>query len=241
MAIQAQIYSSFAFGGSQDYLMDNACGYNNNQYKLQQEQQLMQRVPPPFHPKNNTMDDQHSVAFSQTLSAHIENQKSEIDFFIHSQNERLRIALQEQRKQQISALMAKYESKIQFLLTQKEEEIEIAAKRSIELQGFLKKMEIESQTWQRLARENEAMAASLSSTIERLRETAAVNNAADDAESCDGGEQTARMVCKSCNYREACVIMVPCRHLCSCRECDAFLGSCPVCMTVKKASIEALI
>ncbi|GFP89055.1 boi-related E3 ubiquitin-protein ligase 1 [Phtheirospermum japonicum] len=246
MAIQAQMYSGFGFGGSQDYLMDNGCGLNNLCFVSQQEQHLMQRVPP-FTPKNIT-DDQQSVAFSQTLSAHIENQKSEIDLFIHSQNERLRMALQEQRRQQTSLLMKKYESKIQFLINQKEEEIEKAAKRTMELQEFLRRMEIESQAWQRAARENEAMAASLNSTIERLRETAAANNAADDAESCCClGEEKIEienrktMVCKSCNYRESSVIMLPCRHLCSCRECDAFLDSCPVCKTVKKASIEALL
>ncbi|KAI3446266.1 hypothetical protein Pfo_002931 [Paulownia fortunei] len=253
MAIQAQMYSGFALGGPQDLLMDNACGLNNlcfipqqqQQQKPQQEQQLMQRFP--FLPENN-IGDQQSMAFSQSISDHTENQRIEIDLFINSQNEKLRMALQEQRKHQIALFMKKYESKIQFLIKQKEEEVAKAAKRTMELQDFLKRMEIENQTWQRVAKENEAMVASLNTTIERLRETAA--NAAEDAESCcleeeqkteKWEQETRKMICRCCNSRNSCVIMLPCRHLCSCKYCDALLDSCPVCKMVKKASIEALV
>ncbi|KAL6525973.1 hypothetical protein OROHE_015497 [Orobanche hederae] len=261
MAIQAQMYSGFPFGGSQsqqDYLPDNACGLNHmcfisQQQKLRQEQELMQKVPPPFVPKNIMDNQQTTLTFSQTVSAHLANQRVEIDMLINSQIERLSMALQEQRKQQISLLMRKHEPKIQFLIKQKEEEIEKAARRTLELQFFLRRMEMENQTWQRVATENEAMVASLNIKIERLRETAANNSAADDAESycCleeeeevkveDLEQKTRKIVCKWCNCRNSCVIMLPCRHLCSCRECDAFLDSCPVCKMVKKDSIEALI
>ncbi|GER50241.1 SBP (S-ribonuclease binding protein) family protein [Striga asiatica] len=259
MAIQAQIYSGFGLGGSQDYLMDNACGLNNSmcytphQQKLQHEQQLMQRVP-------HSTDDQFSAAFSQTVAAHVENQRIEIDMFINSQNERLRMALQEQRKQQMSMFVKKCESKVQFLIRHKEEEIEKAARRTAELQDYLKRMEIERHAWQRAAMDGEAAAASLSSAIERLREAAAAadggggGDAAGDAESCccvGDDDKMARnenlegnlrkMICKRCHVRKSCVIMLPCRHLCACRECEGFLDSCPVCNVVKRASIEALI
>lgn len=49
------------------------------------------------------------------------------------------------------------------------------------------------------------------------------------------------MVCKCCNSRSSCVLFLPCRHLCSCKDCAAFLDSCPICKTAKKAIIEALI
>ncbi|KAL6494849.1 hypothetical protein OROGR_031649 [Orobanche gracilis] len=258
MAIQAQMYSGVAFGGSQsqDYLTENACGLNHmcfisQQQKLRQEQELMQKVPP-FIQKNNMDDQQTTLAFSQTVSAHLANQRLEIDMLVNSQIERLSMALREQRKQQISLLMRKHEPKIQFLIKQKEEEIEKAARRNVELQFFLKRMEMENQTWQRVSTENEAVVASLNRKIERLREIAA-NNSAEDAESycCleeeeeekvkDLEQKKRKIVCKCCNCRNSCVIMLPCRHLCSCRECDTVLDSCPVCKMMKKASIEALI
>lgn len=244
MAIQAQISSRFVFGGCQDLLTENACGLNNLCFNRQQ-QESMHRIP-------KTIDDHHSI--SQIISAQIENQRIEIDHYINSQNERLRMALQEQRKQQTALLMKKYEWKIESLMKRKEEEMLKAANKKVELLECLRRMEMERQAWQRLAQENEATAASLNSTIQRLRE-AASSGAAEDAESCclerereeerEGGtwgeQETRKMVCRCCNSRNSCVIMLPCRHLCSCRDCDAFLDSCPVCNLPKKASLEALL
>lgn len=162
------------------------------------------------------------------------------------QNERLRIAMQEERKQQMAILVKKYEWRSEFLVKQKEEEIARAANRNVELENFLKRIEIENQTWQTVARENEAMIASLNSSIQRLRESA--ENAADDAESCcqnavedEKVMKKKMMICRCCNSRNSCVVMLPCRHLCSCKDCEVFLDSCPVCSMPKKATIEALI
>jgi E3 ubiquitin-protein ligase BOI-like protein len=93
--------------------------------------------------------------------------------------------LQEQKRQQLSLLLKKVESKALPILKQKDEEIAQAAKRTVELEDFLKKLEFENQTWQRMALENEAKVISLNNTIEQLRENASscFNNGAEDAES----------------------------------------------------------
>ncbi|CAL1410233.1 unnamed protein product [Linum trigynum] len=82
--------------------------------------------------------------------------------------------------------------------------------------------------------------------------------AAGDAGSCcyddeEGGNATRRRksggngngngvaLCKSCEARGACVLFLPCKHLCSCNGCDAFLDRCPLCQAPKKATIEALM
>jgi len=182
-------------------------------------------------------------------------------FPFYKQNERLRLVLQEQRKQQLAQLLKKIESKTLLFLRQKDEEIAQAAKRTMELEDFLGRLEAENRAWQRVAQENEAMVVSLNNTLEHVKETApcGFNNGADDAESCcdNGGgqeeteenrgglcevEQRNMMtVCKGCYCRSSCMLFLPCRHLCSCKSCEALLDSCPVCTTAKKASIEALI
>ena len=166
--------------------------------------------------------------------------------------------LQEQKRQQLGLLLKKLESKALPILKQKDEVIALAAKRTEELEEFLKKLEFENQTWQRMAQENEAMVISLNNTIEQLRENASgcFNNGEEDAESCcdvsgraeegflDAADDIARkmvMVCKGCNSRNSCILFLPCRHLCSCEVCEAFLDSCPLCQTPKKASVEALM
>ncbi|XP_009791658.1 putative BOI-related E3 ubiquitin-protein ligase 3 [Nicotiana tabacum] len=273
MAIQAQLYTDnfgFPFGGSQD-LMENGCGFNQFSFSPQQQQHLQQnfqqqsflQILPQKNNQNlmNIVPKQYnngteSMPFSQCIASQFEKQSIEIDQFISLQNERLRLVLNEQRKQQLALIWRKYEAKVQFLLKQKDEEIAKAVNRKKELEEFLQKMEIENQTWQKIAQENEAIVISLNNTIEQLRENGVYcltsANGAEDAESCcdfgheneeENGEddQTRKMKCKSCNSRKMCMIFLPCRHLSTCKDCDSFLNQCPVCGIAKKASIEALI
>ncbi|KAL4311423.1 hypothetical protein GQ457_01G000510 [Hibiscus cannabinus] len=138
----------------------------------------------------------------------------------------------------------------QFILSQvirqikeeeeKEQEIQKARNKTTELQNLLEKLETDNTAWRKMVRESEAMVVSLNKKLEILREQAA------DAESCCEieDEETRRkttMVCKRCGSPSVCVLLLPCRHLCSCKDCEAFLDSCPVCTTEKKASIEVLI
>ncbi|KAG6413530.1 hypothetical protein SASPL_126244 [Salvia splendens] len=222
MAIQAQMSNSgFVFGGCQD---ENAYGLTNLRC---------------YHSNSND----HHLSVPHIVSAQFQNQRIEIDHYLNTQNERLRMALQVQRRRQTALLVRSYESKIQSLLKQRDDEISRAGRRKVELEECVRRMEMEKVTWQRLAQEREAMAASLRA---RMKEAAA-----EDAGSCcvereregeeeDEGESR-KMVCRCCNSRKSCVIMLPCRHLCSCRDCDAFLDCCPVCNVAKKASLEALL
>ncbi|KAM3344124.1 putative BOI-related E3 ubiquitin-protein ligase 2 [Capsicum galapagoense] len=272
MAIQAQLYSDslgFHMGSSQDLIDNNACGFNQfcfnpqQQQQQQQQQQLylsqIQQQQQQFQILNqknniqNLMNTTNSIMFPQSLACQFEKQSLEIDQFISLQNERLKLALQEQRKQQVALILRNYESKTQFLLKKKDEEIAKAANRSKELENFLKRMEMENQTWQRIAKEKEAIVLSLNNTIEQLRENVcyqSTNGGVGDAESCCDvqpieqkvqSEERRKMMCKSCNSSKLCMVFLPCRHLSSCKDCDPFLHSCPLCNMVKKASIEALI
>ncbi|KAG9442755.1 hypothetical protein H6P81_018609 [Aristolochia fimbriata] len=197
------------------------------------------------------------LTLSHSLASQLERQKVEIDRFIALQNQRLMTTLQQQRKEQLLWLIRRLESKATTLLQQKEEDILKASKRTAELEECLRKVQMENETWQRIARENEAMALALNNTLEQVRESACCSSsAADDAESCCDSpwppalmgrkeEEAAvvdeKMVCKACNSRPSCVLLLPCRHLCSCKSCEAFLEMCPVCKSAKKASIEVFI
>ncbi|XVE67165.1 hypothetical protein DITRI_Ditri08aG0138700 [Diplodiscus trichospermus] len=296
--------NGFPVCGSQDWI-DNGCGVGGDgsgggfneffvskpQPQQQQLQQFQCQQPTnqclyfdnslvPINSTSTTINNggnsRDSMMFCQGVASQVEKQRLEIDQYIRSQNERLRLLLQEQRKQQVVAMVKKLESRAMILLRQKDEEIMKATNKTMELRNLLKKLEMENQAWQRVAQENEAMVVYLNNTLEQLQEHAfrCFNNGADDAESCcevnggveteenrgfagvvaaaDHGQQqdeertrnvtpTPTMVCKCCNYRTTSVLFLPCRHLSSCKDCAAFLDSCPVCSTAKKASIEALI
>lgn len=188
--------------------------------------------------------------------------------FVFVQNEKLRVFLQEQRKQHMAELLKKMEWNALHLLRQKDEEIVEAAKKTRELKEFLTRLEVEKESWRKVAEENEAMVLCLHNNIERMKERAVHGMTSEDAESCcddnvgitasmgEGtGEKRGRrggvgeieeirkktMDCKRCNSQKSCFMFLPCRHLCSCKTCEPFLQVCPVCSTPKKSSIETLI
>ncbi|GLT42932.1 hypothetical protein SLA2020_169090 [Shorea laevis] len=271
MAIEAQTLYSDNIGlplcGGPSEWVDSGCGGWFNPFAFSFQQQKLQQ----FQEQQRVLQLQYLQQRNQTLfsdfTENVKNrefvgcfdqQKQEIDHYMRLQNERLRLLLQEQRKQQLGVIMKKIESRASVLLRQKDEEIARAANKTMELQNLLKKLETENQAWQRVAQENEAKVVSLNSTLEQLWESASLgfNNGAEDAGSCcevnkeltkteeeevQGRNRETTMVCKCCNSQSSCVLLLPCRHLCLCKDCEPLLDSCPVCSTRKMAIIEALI
>ncbi|XP_057962372.1 probable BOI-related E3 ubiquitin-protein ligase 3 [Malania oleifera] len=215
--------------------------------------------------KVNNSNDNQCMAYSWSLASHPEKHIQEIDGLISSQNETLRLTLQKQTRQQLGILLGEFESTTLPLLRQKEEEIAQAVIRTIELEDFLRRLETEKEVWQRLAEEKEAMVVSLNVTFTEMRENLCGffhdegedagsfwdENRAETEEERVGEEEgegdgervekrSGRMLCQRCNSRRSCMLFLPCRHLCSCKACEAFLNSCPVCTSIKKAVMEVL-
>ncbi|XP_042507522.1 probable BOI-related E3 ubiquitin-protein ligase 3 [Macadamia integrifolia] len=279
MAVQAQQYPEnlgFPICGLQEWMESCGGGGFHDLYLNPQQQEQMQQLQNFNLQRNYNLGFQNnspvvssssngnlvSMASSESLAAQIDKQALEIDRFILLQNERLRSALQEQRKQQMAILLKKIESKTLTLLKRKDEDIAIAAKRRMELEECLRKIEMENQAWQRVAKESEAMVVALNNTLEQVKENACCfpSAGAEDAESCcdvspeyyreekerearynEEQEPMRKMACKGCNSRTSCVLFLPCRHLCACKSCEAFLDSCPVCNSLKKASMEVFL
>ncbi|GMJ13861.1 hypothetical protein HRI_005055300 [Hibiscus trionum] len=104
-----------------------------------------------------------SIIFSQNMVCKSNSKGARFDWFIESQ--RLRLLLQEQRKQQFAVLTKKIKSRACVLLGQKHVEIAKATNKTMELQNLLKRLEMESQAWQRMTHENEAMVFSLNNHL----------------------------------------------------------------------------
>ncbi|KAE8712579.1 hypothetical protein F3Y22_tig00110246pilonHSYRG00011 [Hibiscus syriacus] len=246
MAVQAQLYPenlglSLPICGLQDCMSTPAPFDADFCYPPQQmmiPSHLDQNAQNFASSSSSMCDGFLSMALSQSLVA-------------QSENERLKSVLREQRRRQLATLINVMESKALHLMRRKEEDLARATKKTLELEACLKKVEMESESWERLAKANEAMALDLSNAVERVKEgLIMVSNAAEDAESlCRGScddqqevkEESSKKIacpCKHCNSRSSCVLFLPCRHLCSCMSCEAFLDSCPVCKAVKEASMK---
>ncbi|KAK8626717.1 hypothetical protein V6N13_134350 [Hibiscus sabdariffa] len=191
MAVQAQFPVVDSGGNGHDQFCFG------HQWKFQpqaQQQQLQQHFQLPENQSFCFENNGGSVIYCQTMAPQVEEQRHEIDQFIKSQNESLRLLLQQQRKQQVAAMAKKLESKASLFLVQKETELAKAANKTMELQNLVNKLEMENQEWRRVAQENEAMVVSLNNMLEQLQQQQqqqqqniagfCFNNGVDDAESC---------------------------------------------------------
>ncbi|CAM8901647.1 unnamed protein product [Rhodiola kirilowii] len=240
MAVQSQMYSEssgfpmFRGGGG-----GGAVALHDDQMPLLPFQSLA-----PNWRTTQYLNVDDTATFSPSVAG---KQSFEIDQFILSQTERLRLILREQTKREISELLRKIESGARVLLNQKDEEIARALNRTSQLDSLLAKLQTENLTWQQIAKQEEIHAITLSNTIQQLQQPDTVYGGAaavEDTESCCDGQQsglnsgTRVRVCKACCTREINVVLLPCRHLCCCTICDSVIDFCPVCQTEKKGSIE---
>ncbi|KAK1303968.1 hypothetical protein QJS10_CPB11g02013 [Acorus calamus] len=159
----------------------------------------------------------------------VEKQRQEIDMLLRVQNEKFISVLQRLSSQHISSVLKK-----------KNEEITKANTKMIELQNHVWKLETGNQLWQRTARDAEAAVVALKSALERVRKES--NEASSECCSSSNPRTPEKIVlsCRTCRSRDSCMLILPCRHLCSCKTCDWMNQLCPVCNSVKNGSVEVL-
>ncbi|XP_077212342.1 putative BOI-related E3 ubiquitin-protein ligase 3 [Tasmannia lanceolata] len=197
---------------------------------------------------------------SQDLASFIYQQNIETDALIRLQNEKLRLGLEETRKLHCRSLLSILEQQVMKKLTEKETELENASRRNAELEEKVKQMSAENQIWFKVAKNNEAIVSNLRTSLEQvvlLQNTGLAKEGygdSDDAQSCFYGvkdtaenddkailenqELKNRKSCKVCRKNDVSVLLLPCRHLCLCKECESTLDSCPICNSMKNASIQ---
>ncbi|KAJ0969289.1 hypothetical protein J5N97_022166 [Dioscorea zingiberensis] len=196
-----------------------------------------------------------STTYQDLLLSHLYHQSLEIDATINFQNEKTRLCVEELQKKHYIALFMAVEQQMMKRIKDKEAELDDMKIKNLELEQNLRLLAEENQFWFSVAKNNEDTVCSLRSSLEQ----ALVYNAAgagagdgspvmegfgesdggvwndEDAQSCCGGGDGGaggrwRGGCKGCGERQACVVVLPCRHLCLCGGCQSKVDTCPVCM-----------
>ncbi|KAJ8464284.1 hypothetical protein OPV22_026836 [Ensete ventricosum] len=187
-----------------------------------------------------------SLIYQQTL---------EMDALVRLQNERLRTGLEEARKRHCRVFLSAVEQLVTKRLMEKEIELERAVRRNAELEEKVRQTSEENQIWFSMAKNNEAVVSSLKASLgHALLQNAAVAARegygdskstplrADDANSCcfevEEDDTGWRKTCRACRGTDACVLLLPCRHVSLCKDCEPEADACPVCGSAKNACLQ---
>ncbi|KAF8380629.1 hypothetical protein HHK36_028118 [Tetracentron sinense] len=197
-----------------------------------------------------------SSLLSEDLTAQIKQQRDELDQFLQAQGEQLRRTLAVTRQRHYHTLLGAAEESAGRRLREKDAEMEKAARQNAELEARVAQLRAEAQVWQAKARVQEVTAVSLQTQLQQamtsrggahdMREegggfAVGGDTYAEDAESAYIDPErvvSSGPMCKGCRKRAASVVLLPCRHLCLCTDCDAAVEACPLCLSFRSASVE---
>ncbi len=176
------------------------------------------------------------------------------------QGEQVRQLLEEKRQRHSRALVAAIEEGIVRHFREKDLEIENIKRQNEELAEHVKQLRMEAHRWEVKAKTNEAMVAALKSNLQQAHQAVALSreqskegcgdSEADDAASSHHGddphartfqenrELREQRMCRVCRCNDVSILLLPCRHLCLCKECETRLDTCPLCRSLKNASVQ---
>lgn len=164
------------------------------------------------------------------------------------QADQLRRSLAERRHRHYRSLLGAAEESASRRLREKEAELDRAARRAAELEDRVTRLRAESMAWQAKALADQATAANLHSQLHQAATAAAAAADAnelpiDDAESAhiDPRRVEPSKACRSCWSRPISVVVMPCRHLSLCADCDAGALPCPLCGSARSGSVHVLL
>ncbi|CAH8355973.1 unnamed protein product [Eruca vesicaria subsp. sativa] len=201
-----------------------------------------------------------SQSLDDSLRIHLHRQKDELDQFLKIQAAQMSKGVREIKQRQIASFLNTIEQGVSKKLQEKDQEIEIMNKKNRELVDRIKQVTTEAQNWHHRAKYNESVVNALKNNLQQVMSHNNNKNViagADqfkegfgDSEIDDAASSyidpnknknkmgNQRMRCKMCNAKEVSVLLVPCRHLSLCKECDVFTGVCPVCRSLKTSSVQ---
>ncbi|ESQ35793.1 hypothetical protein EUTSA_v10008132mg [Eutrema salsugineum] len=200
-------------------------------------------------------------SLDDSLRIDLHRQKDELDQFIKIQAAQMAKGVRDMKQRQIASFLSTIEEGVSKKLRDKDLEIDNMNKKNKELVERIKQVAMEAQNWHYRAKYNESVVNALKTNLQQAMSHNNNNNnkviaAADQGKEGFGDSEiddaaslyidpnnnnnmgTQRMRCKMCNAKEVSVLLVPCRHLSLCKECDVFTGVCPVCKSLKTSSVQ---
>lgn len=178
------------------------------------------------------------------------------------QNEQARQLLEEKRVRHSRALIAAIEEGVSRRLREKDLEVEKCKRRNMELEEHARKLNLELHLWQNKLKSSEAQVLALRSNLQQAQQAVQLSreqskegcgdSEADDAASShhddladaqarafrENKELKEQRTCRVCRCNDVSILLLPCRHLCLCKDCEGRSTTCPLCQSPKNASVQ---
>lgn len=163
------------------------------------------------------------------------------------------------RQRHMASFLASIGKTIDKKMREKDLEIETINRKNKELVERIKQVANEAQNWHYRAKYNESLVNMLRSNlqqalaqgVDQVKEGFGDTDLEHDAVSsinpndylalANNGPQKVHnnsMICKACNMNEVSILVMPCRHLSLCKDCDRGMSVCPVCQIGKSIGVE---
>ncbi|XP_024365401.1 probable BOI-related E3 ubiquitin-protein ligase 3 isoform X2 [Physcomitrium patens] len=202
------------------------------------------------------------AAVGDDLNTHLQQQREEVELFFKLQGEKIRQQLEEKRQRYSRALIGAIEEVVLRKFHEKDLEIEKLKRQNQELVKHAEQLTVETHHWQAKTKATEALVTALRANLQQAQAAVAFSrehskegcgdSEADDAASSHHGdaedmhartfrenrELREQRTCRSCRCNDVSILLLPCRHLCLCKDCEARLDVCPLCQTLKNASVQ---
>ncbi|CAN8305618.1 unnamed protein product [Cochlearia groenlandica] len=227
--------------------------YDHNNISVQEQVPKENHVSTGLRLSYDNNDQNSSLDDSLRIDLH--RQKNELDQFIKIQAAQMAKGVRYMKHRHTAALLTALEKGVSKKLQEKDLEIDSMNKKNKGLAEHIKQVTTEAQNWHYRAKYNESVVNVLKTNLQQAmtQNNNVIVGAADqsiegfgDSEIDDAASshidpnniEMQRMRCRMCNAKEVSVLVVPCRHLCLCKECDVFTRICPVCNSLKTSSVQ---
>ncbi|XP_054790771.1 E3 ubiquitin-protein ligase BOI-like [Prosopis cineraria] len=207
------------------------------------------------------------LSLGDNIKTELDRQKQELDQYIKLQKEQLSKGLRDMKQKHMASLLTAIDKGVSKKLREKDVEIENMNRRNRELAEKIKLVAMEAQNWHYRAKYNESVVNVLRNNLQQAISQGAEqgkegfgDSEVDDAASAidpnnllsihgvpmrsTGKQQRGMddaMICRACKAKEVSMLLMPCRHLCLCMECDAYVNVCPVCQMMKSDSVQVYL
>ncbi|KAK7307227.1 hypothetical protein VNO77_40098 [Canavalia gladiata] len=206
------------------------------------------------------------LSLGDNIKTELDRQQEELDQYIKLQKEQLSKGVRDMKQKHMASLLTSIEKGIGKKLKEKDVEIENMNRKNRELAEKIKQVAIEAQSWHYRAKYNESVVNALrnnlqqaiSQGVEQGKEGFGDSEVDDAASYIDPNnflsipgapinsnyksyQGMENLTCRACKAKEVSMLLMPCRHLCLCKDCDGFINVCPVCQLIKTASVEVYL